>query len=519
MTASPPHVLSVHPEAGSRDRAADELRRRVPNASVTSAASAAEALGAITEAQAIDCVVSAFDLPDGNGLDLVAEVRGERGTVPFVLFTDAGSEALASDAITAGVSEYVRADRPDPYRTLARRVRETLGRHGSGGAADVSGDPHRLLIDRTDRPMAVLENGRYRTVNDAYADLLGLSREQVLGSTDTDLFSSDVAELLGQYSETVLAEGERREDRIEATVDGEPSVLNVVHFSGPASNGTQMLGRLLRDVTDRVDRERLLRKERDRLEALANAVAHDARNAIQVIRGRARLAEESLPADAGASEAHLSALDSGADRLADLVESLESLRSVSDPVTDPVPVRIGEAARDAWATVAAPNARLRIRADPVVLGDPSRVRTLLENLFRNGVEHAPSTNERRAEPTAESLENEGVGGRDAARTGKTDGAPESNPTEGPENPSVTVTVDAIDGARGFAVSDDGTGVPEAERGRVLEFGCSLNGGTGLGLGIVSGIVDAHGWDIDLTESESGGARFEVRQETLDTFVS
>lgn len=34
-------------------------------------------------------------------------------------------------------------------------------------------------------------------------------------------------------------------------------------------------------------------------------------------------------------------------------------------------------------------------------------------------------------------------------------------------------------------------------------------GTGIGLAIVARIADAHGWDVELTENEAGGARFEL----------
>lgn len=34
-------------------------------------------------------------------------------------------------------------------------------------------------------------------------------------------------------------------------------------------------------------------------------------------------------------------------------------------------------------------------------------------------------------------------------------------------------------------------------------------GTGFGLAIVADIVEAHGWEITATDSESGGARFEI----------
>jgi two-component system OmpR family sensor kinase len=44
---------------------------------------------------------------------------------------------------------------------------------------------------------------------------------------------------------------------------------------------------------------------------------------------------------------------------------------------------------------------------------------------------------------------------------------------------------------------------------VFEQGVTGDGGTGLGLTIVKRIVEAHGWEISLTESKRGGARFEV----------
>ena len=36
-------------------------------------------------------------------------------------------------------------------------------------------------------------------------------------------------------------------------------------------------------------------------------------------------------------------------------------------------------------------------------------------------------------------------------------------------------------------------------------------GRGFGLAIVRTIIEAHGWEIEVTESSSGGARFEIDQ--------
>jgi signal transduction histidine kinase len=73
---------------------------------------------------------------------------------------------------------------------------------------------------------------------------------------------------------------------------------------------------------------------------------------------------------------------------------------------------------------------------------------------------------------------------------------------------VTVTVGKREA--GFYVADDGQGIPEADREQVFEPGYSTGTeGTGYGLQIVRQIGTAHGWDVRVTESDEGGARFEI----------
>ena len=63
---------------------------------------------------------------------------------------------------------------------------------------------------------------------------------------------------------------------------------------------------------------------------------------------------------------------------------------------------------------------------------------------------------------------------------------------------------------GLCVADDGVGIPEGEREDVFEPGYSTTtDGTGSGLRAVERIADAHGWDVRVTDSDSGGARFEI----------
>lgn len=116
-----------------------------------------------------------------------------------------------------------------------------------------------------------------------------------------------------------------------------------------------------------------------------------------------------------------------------------------------------------------------IESDRTVVGDAHRIQRLLENLFRNAVEHG-STGVRMV-------------------------------SDGGDVVGPTVTV--ADLTDGFVVCDDGPGIPAADRDAVLDFGYSTTeSGTGLGFSIVTEIADAHGWDVHVTEAASGGARFE-----------
>ena len=73
---------------------------------------------------------------------------------------------------------------------------------------------------------------------------------------------------------------------------------------------------------------------------------------------------------------------------------------------------------------------------------------------------------------------------------------------------VTVTIGDLDD--GFFVADNGPGIPPEERDAVFESGHSTKeDGTGFGLSIVKEVVKTHGWEVGVTESEAGGARFEI----------
>ena len=217
------------------------------------------------------------------------------------------------------------------------------------------------------------------------------------------------------------------------------------------------------------ERESKLDTQNERLEEFASIVSHDLRNPLNVAEGRLDLAIAELKEDQQECE-HLEVVDRSLDRMEALIEDLLALAREGDGKTDPEPLSLESVVDQAWQTVDTDGGRLINEADDRVMADESQLMELLENLFRNSVEH---------------------------------GTPQEDADGG-----VTIRAGTLDD--GFFIEDDGPGIPPADRSQVFEPGYStLQGGTGFGLHIVERIAESHGWSVRIGEGRDGGARIEI----------
>ncbi|MFC7176154.1 PAS domain S-box protein [Halosegnis marinus] len=166
-------VLHVDDEAGVTETAAAFLAREDDRLDVTTAASPADALDAL---DGIDCVVSDYDMPGMDGLELLERVRERRPELPFVLFTGKGSEEIASEAISAGVSDYLRKGAAaERYELLANRIVNAVEQYRAREAASLTERRLRELTERTDDVLWTFtaDWSRLLFVNDAYESVYG----------------------------------------------------------------------------------------------------------------------------------------------------------------------------------------------------------------------------------------------------------------------------------------------------------------------------------------------------------
>ncbi|WP_251342197.1 PAS domain-containing sensor histidine kinase [Haloplanus halophilus] len=247
-------------------------------------------------------------------------------------------------------------------------------------------------------------------------------------------------------------------------------------FTDSERSFVELAARWLAYEFEEAQYQRRLERQNERLDNFASILSHDLRNPLNVVQGRLDLAAERY------DDEDLDAATAALDRTFDLIDDVLAFSRAGGDVLDPERIALPAVADRAWAIVDPGGATLDVTPDAgTVTADETRLQQLLENLFANSVEH-----------------------------GSTDGRTQSGD-------GVTVTLGPLDGDEGFYVADDGPGIPPERRERVFELGhTDDDDGSGLGLAIVREIADAHGWEVVVTESEAGGARFEVVTDAAGT---
>ncbi|MUV57713.1 response regulator [Halogeometricum sp. CBA1124] len=329
-------VLHVDDDDAFAELVATYLEREDDRIDVVTTTAVADAVAALDDD--VDCVLADYDMPDRTGIEFLEVVQERYPDLPFVLFTGKGSEEIASEAISAGVTDYLqKGTGTEQYTLLANRIVNAVESYRS----------RRVLEERKRRLETLIDNLPgfvYRCENDPGwpMEYVEGDCEQLTGYTAAELESDD-----SLWGEEVLHPDDRDHawDVVQSALADDGQFELTYRIVTQAGNIEWMWERgqaiyegdelvalegFVTSITDQKEHQRELERKNRRLDEFATIVSHDLRNPLAVASGHTEIAREECDSD------HLDAVADAHDRMRRLIEGLLDLARDGETTVEPV---------------------------------------------------------------------------------------------------------------------------------------------------------------------------------------
>ncbi len=322
-----------------------------------------------------------------------------------------------------------------------------------------------LFQQNPESVLEVDEDYKIVKVNERFQDVFSYKEEDILGKNLDDLVVPDdkieEAEELNKKAkregyvdhETVRLTKER--DEVDVSITARP-----IEYEGKTRHVV-----VYRDITER-------KEAMEREEMLHSLLRHDIKNKAQAVQGFLQLLEEEGELSEDSKELVEGALKANKESV-NLIQKVRLLLSAQEE--EKMPVEIASTIKDAVESNEAMAIRegIDISLDCPSTGCKVEGGSLLREVFLNIIENSINHSE----------------------------ASKINITGEVEDDEVVCTVE-----------DDGKGIPDDKKDIIFEKGYTTDEerGTGLGLFLVNNLLESYGGNVQVSDSDMGGARFDVR---------
>ncbi|UJR83699.1 Hypothetical protein I5071_57700 [Sandaracinus amylolyticus] len=357
---------------------------------------AAERAFGCTAADAVGRSIEVF-LPDARFPSISQECSASRPLPGLVseggMFCTLGARRAGGEVFPVEVTFAPTEIGGAPYyaaivRDISARVRAERARREAEARLEEIADNTSAFIYIKDR------EGRFLLVNRAIETLFGLTRAQMLGKTDAEMFPSDQATKFRENDLEVLARGTAITVEEMVPVDGGLRTYLSVKFPLRDEDGEiYATGGVSTDVTEQVEARDALTREVQIRELFVGVLAHDLRNPLNAIimTSAALLAARGLDPPAAKNVERIA---NGARRIAGLVDVLLDFTRVRSGAGIELQLRAAdfhEICRHVVeeAVAAHPSRRIdcALEGDPAGEWDAVRIAQVASNLISNALAH------------------------------------------------------------------------------------------------------------------------------------
>jgi PAS domain S-box-containing protein len=271
--ASSIEVLYIDDDEQLLELTRDFIEARNSRIEVETTSSPSQGLSRI-EREDFDAVISDFQMPEQNGLEVLETVREDLDDdVPFVIFTGKGRKEVAIDALNLGADRYVRkgGDPTSQYGVLARAIEQAVEHDRTQRKLQRrEGNLRRVLESIGDAVITTDVDGRITRMNPVAEELTGWNATDARGRPLTEVFeilNHETREPESDPAQTVLESGETTglaNGTILVRRDG--SERYIADSASPIANGEgDVLGVVIvfRDVTDEYRKRRRRTRQRE----------------------------------------------------------------------------------------------------------------------------------------------------------------------------------------------------------------------------------------------------------------
>ncbi|MHA1910051.1 MAG: PAS domain S-box protein [Candidatus Kariarchaeaceae archaeon] len=179
----------------------------------------------IVDSQNIDLIVSDYQMPDRDGLDLLRHLRIEKQNyIPFIIFTGQSREEVAIEALNLGANRFIQkgVDIKAQYSLLARIINQEYLNYRTQENLKISLKNYQKLFEKSlDAIFLIdLDSRVFIDVNQNAVNLLGYSKNELLRMTIDDINLPGFEEKYSISNQRMLEEGQNRFENIHVHKDG-----------------------------------------------------------------------------------------------------------------------------------------------------------------------------------------------------------------------------------------------------------------------------------------------------------